>query len=216
MVYPWPGGNHGHQWLLYDWDQRRVIDVLVPGPDQVKERFVLEAVAKFIDHLPADVVQVTLSKDGNLVSSSSDLSVDRSFAPFYPSRTDFPRRVPTIRRRDLTELKRLGPGEDLVLAPDSAHSGAARRMAFKYYLTENDVARSWHETNCVLRLRHPNIVPFDSLVVDRVGDVDRVVGFTTRYIPGGTLSEDKSRVFKLKYLRQLISASATLLLSCNI
>ena len=57
----------------------------------------------------------------------------------------------------------------------------------------------------MLRLRHPNIMPFDSLVVDRIENVDRVVGFTTRYIPGGTLSEDKSRVFKPKYLRELIS-----------
>ncbi len=203
MRYPF--GNGGHQWLLYDWDQRRVIDVLVPGPDDVQETFVLEAVVKFIDHLPSDVVQVTLSKGGNLVSSSSDLTLDRSWAPFYPARTDFPRRVLTTRRRDLTELERLGVGVDLTPAPDSSHSGGTRVVAFKYYLTENDVANSRHETNCVLRLRHPNIVPFDSLVVDRIENVDRVVGFTTRYIPGGTLSENKSRVFKLKYLRELIS-----------
>ncbi|KAK4108087.1 hypothetical protein N656DRAFT_792802 [Canariomyces notabilis] len=53
--------------------------------------------------------------------------------------------------------------------------------------------------------KHPNIVPFDSLVVDRIDGVDRVVGFTTRYIPGGTLYENKERVFKLKYLEQLIN-----------
>ena len=128
--------------MLYDWDQRRVIDVLVPGPDDVQERFVLEAVAKFIDHLPSDVVQVTLSKDGNLVSSSLDLTHDRLWAPFYPARTDFPRRVPTIRGYDLTELDRLGVGVDLTLAPDLSHSGVIRRVAFKYYLTENDVANS--------------------------------------------------------------------------
>jgi len=81
-----------------------------------------------------------------------------------------------------------------------------RQVVFKYYITENDVVSWWHEANCVMRMpRHPNIVPFDSLVVDTVGSVDRVVGFTTHYIPGGTLSENKDRVFKPKYLEQLIN-----------
>ncbi|KAK3322924.1 hypothetical protein B0H66DRAFT_602347 [Apodospora peruviana] len=53
--------------------------------------------------------------------------------------------------------------------------------------------------------KHPNIVPFDALVVDKLDGVDRVVGFTTRFIPGGNLDENKTRVFKLKYLEQLIS-----------
>ncbi|EFY91395.1 hypothetical protein MAC_02558 [Metarhizium acridum CQMa 102] len=60
----------------------------------------------------------------------------------------------------------------------------------------------WHEMNLWMRLpQHPNIVPFDRLVLDEVNG--RVVGFTTLYIPGGTLSKNKSRKFKLKWLRQL-------------
>ena len=50
--------------------------------------------------------------------------------------------------------------------------------------------------------RHPNIVPFDRLVLDEVQG--HVVGFTSSYIPGGTLSENTVRVFKLEWLRQLI------------
>lgn len=54
--------------------------------------------------------------------------------------------------------------------------------------------------------RHPNIVPFDSIVVDELEG--RFVGFTSVFIPGGTLndtlSESRSRPFKIKYLQQLI------------
>lgn len=50
---------------------------------------------------------------------------------------------------------------------------------------------------------HPNIVDFDRVVVDELEG--QVVGFTARYIPGGTLEENTSRTFKLDYLRQLIA-----------
>lgn len=57
--------------------------------------------------------------------------------------------------------------------------------------------------NLWIRLpKHPNIVPFHSIVVDELER--RFVGFTTIYIPGGTLEENKTRLFKLKWLRQLI------------
>ena len=48
---------------------------------------------------------------------------------------------------------------------------------------------------------HPNIVPLDKLVLDK--SQGRIVGFTTPYIHGGTLHTDNSRIFKLKWLRQL-------------
>lgn len=51
------------------------------------------------------------------------------------------------------------------------------------------------------RLKHPNIVPFDKVVVDELEG--RFVGFTSKYIAGGTLDENKTRVFKLKWLHQL-------------
>jgi hypothetical protein len=65
----------------------------------------------------------------------------------------------------------------------------------------------WHEANCLANIpKHPNIVRFDSLVVDAVeGGEDVVVGFTTKFIPGGTVEDNVSRVFKLKYLKQLIA-----------
>ncbi|KAK2593469.1 hypothetical protein QQS21_008842 [Conoideocrella luteorostrata] len=50
---------------------------------------------------------------------------------------------------------------------------------------------------------HRNLVPFDRLVLDELNG--HVVGFISLYIPGGTISENKSRVFKLKWLQQLPS-----------
>lgn len=200
--YPFATG--GAKWLIIDWDQRRSVDVYVP--EGVDEEFVFKAVDKFINDLPANVVQAELSKDGALLSSSSDLIRDRSWAPFYAPRTDFPCHVATVRRCDLTEVDRLGLQVDLTTYYPGP--GETRQVVFKYYFTENNVANWWHEANCVMRMpRHPNIVPFDALVVDMVEGVDRVVGFTTRYIPGGTLSENKDRVFKLQYLEQLINVS---------
>ncbi|KAF5230158.1 hypothetical protein FAUST_9951 [Fusarium austroamericanum] len=50
--------------------------------------------------------------------------------------------------------------------------------------------------------RHPNIVPFDRVVIDELNG--SVVGFNSIFIPGGSLEENKSRTFKLKWLHQLI------------
>lgn len=55
--------------------------------------------------------------------------------------------------------------------------------------------------NLWCRLKHPNIVPFGNVVVDELEG--HCVGFTSKYIPGGTLEENKNRAFKLKWLRQL-------------
>lgn len=62
---------------------------------------------------------------------------------------------------------------------------------------------SWKEMSLWMRLpRHPNIVSFDRVVIDELEG--RVVGFTSDYVPGGNLEENKSRIFKLKWLQQLI------------
>lgn len=201
-----PFATGGWQWLIFDWDTRRVVDVWIPEELKDNRVFVFESLAKFINDLPLDVVQVEISKKGKLLSTSSELYEDSYFAPFYPRRTEFPRRVNTIQRSDLTEIDRLGVQVDLVTYGSAP--AETKTAVFKYYLTTNNVAGFWHEINCVMRMpRHPNIVPFDALVVEKVAGVDRVVGFTTRYIPGGTLEENKNRVFKLKYLEQLISVS---------
>ena len=195
----------GQEWAIWDWDQRRPIDILLPH--EADEEFVYEALGKLIDTLPPDVAEVELDEQGELVSTSSNPSHTRSWVPFYPLRTEFPRRATTLRRRDLNEVDRLGVQVDLVTY--SPQPGETKQAVFKYYITEANVATWWHEANCVMRMPpHPNIVPFDALVVDSIDAVDRVVGFTTRYVPGYTLKENDTRVFKLKYLQQLINVSS--------
>jgi len=49
---------------------------------------------------------------------------------------------------------------------------------------------------------HPNIVPFDRVVVDELEG--RIIGFTNNYVSGGSLEDNKTRIFKLKWLKQLI------------
>lgn len=51
-------------------------------------------------------------------------------------------------------------------------------------------------------LPHPNIVPFDRLVLEDAES--RVIGFVTKYIPGGTLANaDPKRPFRFEWLQQL-------------
>lgn len=52
------------------------------------------------------------------------------------------------------------------------------------------------------RLKHASIVPFGSVIVDELEG--RIVGFTSKYIPGGAVEEHPSRLFKLKWLQQLM------------
>lgn len=211
-----PHFEYGSVWLVHDWDQRRTISVHALK-DECDEDFVFQALQKCIDNLPTDTVLVGISDDGAVLSSSSDALDDASSIPFYPSRTDFPPDIATVRRHDVTEVDRLGLQVDLTTY--QPRQGKTRRVetrlvVFKYYIIETNVAIFWHEANCVLRMpRHPNIVPFDALVVDTVEGDDKVVGFTTRYVPGGTFSENKDRIFKLKYLKQLINVSALLSIS---
>lgn len=50
---------------------------------------------------------------------------------------------------------------------------------------------------------HPNIVPLDRVVLS--GFESRLLGFTTPYVPNGTMGENKDRVFKLVWLQQLLN-----------
>lgn len=195
-------GREGSLWVVHDWDQRRTINVATSWPED-DEDFIFEALAEHIDDIPPDAIQIEIGRDGELVAQSSDVDQDRAMIPFYPPVAEFRHGVPTIRRTDLIELDRLGLQADLV-HPRSGATKTPRRLVFKYYITPNNMAIMWHEINCLMRIpAHPNIVPFDGLVVDAVDDRDVVVGYTTPFVPGGTLLDNASRVFKLAHLEQL-------------
>jgi len=194
--------HNGSLWVVYDWDQRRTITVSTSWEED-DEDFIFEALVEHVDDLPADAVLIQVSRDGELLSCSSDIDDDRTMIPFYPSVADFPRGLRRVRRSDLTEIDRLGVQADLTTY--ESLPGQIKRVAFKYYLNQANIAVFWHEVNCLIRIpKYPNIVQFDSLVVDTVDSEDKVVGFTTNFIPGGTVLDNVSRVFKLKYLKQLI------------
>ncbi|KAK7439755.1 hypothetical protein Landi51_11024 [Colletotrichum acutatum] len=147
---------------------------------QESEDLAVEILKSFIDTLPADVYAIKVSPQGNLISMSNDPEDDETSCVHYPPLEEIqrPEGIRTIIRSELKEINRLGPDTDLF------------------------IQRVWNELNLWMRLpRHPNIVPFDRLVVDELKG--RVVGFTSVYIPGGTLEDNQSRVFKLRWFEQL-------------
>ncbi|KAH6619466.1 kinase-like domain-containing protein [Chaetomium sp. MPI-SDFR-AT-0129] len=199
-----PGDPRYHYHVVMDWDQRRTITV---GTSEEKdEDFVFEALNEHIDDLPEDVVCIIVSNDFELLSSFTDSALDRTLIPYYPEPLDFPAHLPTIRRSQLTEIDRLGVQTDRVIYEPAP--GETKQAVFKYYINEGNTAMVWHEINCTSGIpSHPNIVSFDRLVVDSAGPgfPDKVVGFTTPFIPGGTIKDDINRVFKLQHLRQLLT-----------
>ncbi|EHK46941.1 hypothetical protein TRIATDRAFT_45984 [Trichoderma atroviride IMI 206040] len=161
---------------------------------------------KHIDILGPDVYAVQLSQNGELMSSSTNPEDDQTMSVYYPPLQDVqrPKHVNTVLRSELLELNRFGPNVDLVSYLPRGDATEQTKVAFKYYILSECLHKFWHEMNVWMRLpAHPNIVPFDRLVLDELRG--RVVGFTSLYIPGGTLDQHKSRMFKLEWLQQLIS-----------
>lgn len=200
-----PGGPS--TWHVLDWDQRRIIAVTIDDYDEEGD-VAIEHLKKHIHALRNDVYAIRLSPDGDLVSTSNDSGDDETTCPFYPplEAIKLPGNVPTVSRSDLLEVDRLAPNVDLVSYAPSPQGAAATQMVFKYYFLAQFALRTWSEMCLWLRLPpHPNIVPFDRLVLDELRG--RPVGFTTRYVPGGTVDENLSRPFKLKYLRQLLGVA---------
>lgn len=67
--------------------------------------------------------------------------------------------------------------------------------------------RTWYELNSRSRLPrdHAHIVPFDSVILDNI--TNGIVGFTSQFIPGGTLQDTNAtkRPFCLRWFQQLMS-----------
>lgn len=203
-------------WWTIDWDQRRYISTSVPESvdeteyENIKEN-VAQALAKVVDKLEDDVNLVNFLINGDLVSTSSDPADDAASIPLYSPIEMIPKKYRASRvisRKDLVELERLSQCVDLVMYRSPS---AETRGVFKYNFHHEQAWRNWHELNCWLRLSgHPNIVPFEYIVTDfenipgHSTDIEVVVGFTSAFIPDKTLKDNRSRMFKLKYLEQLI------------
>jgi hypothetical protein len=204
-----PGSENGPYHTVIDWDQRRTISVFTPEGKQ-DEEFVFEALEGLIDDLPADVVRIAVSKNLELLSSSTSLDHDITKIPFYHSTDDFPpeRQLTKVHRSQMTEIERLGVQVDHTTYKPTP--GVTRHVAFKYYTNEGNINVFWDEVNCTFRIpHHPNIVPLDRLVIDSVTEngPEMVVGFTTPFVAGGTVADNPSRIFRLEHLKQLTTVS---------
>ncbi|PNP61628.1 hypothetical protein FNYG_13615 [Fusarium nygamai] len=172
--------------------------------EQDDESLAIENFSRHSDQLSPAIYRIHLSHTGEIISTSTDPKNDTTCCVHYPSLHDacLPEGVQTVQRNKLEELKRLVPDADLVVYPPCLE-GSAKKAVFKYYFLWQYAQMSWKEMNLWMRLpHHPNIVPFDRVVVDELEG--RVVGFTSNYVPGGNLEQNKSRVFKVKWLQQLI------------
>lgn len=203
-------------WHTIDWDRRRYISTSVPeyvdmsdGGEEVEER-VIQALAGVVDELDDDVNLVNFTIDGDFISASSDARDDTASIPLYCPIDMIPEQYRTgriVSRTDLVEIDRLSQCVDLV----TYRSQPGSRAVFKYQFHHDQVLRNWHELNCWLRLSgHPNIVPLECVVTDYEDvpehgtNIEVIVGFTSAFVPGMTLHHNPYRLFKLKYLEQLI------------
>lgn len=185
-------------WNVWDWDQLRLIKIkgtakLFPPDDDVENRIL----SQFADYLSPEVRAVTVDDDGLLTGISTDPNEDDTtflaYLPFTITPSLCNCRV--IRYSKLQERDRLGPDVDLSLYEDE--SGNPQKVAFKFNPIPKDrrLQMAWDEVNLLKSLpTHPNIVPFDRVVLEDVES--RVIGFTTKYIPGGTF-ENPTAPFRL-------------------
>ena len=106
----------------------------------------------------------------------------------------------TVQYSKLQELDRLGPFVDLASYEDE--SGVSQKVAFKFNILYKPLRlqMAWDELNILKSLPpHPNIVLFDRVVLE---EESRVIGFTTKYIPGGTLANSNVPI-RFEWLQQL-------------
>ncbi|KAJ5143656.1 uncharacterized protein N7515_002443 [Penicillium bovifimosum] len=170
---------------VWDWDQLRLIKVkgtakLFPPQEDVETSIL----AQFADYLSPEVRAITVDDDGLLTGVSTDRK--KMIQAFWIS--------PLI---TLSITRRLPYRVDLVSYND-------QRVAFKFNPLDKPrrLKMSWKETNLLSKLPpHPNLILFDRIVLEDVES--RVIGFTTKYIPGGMLADDPKRPFRFEWLQQL-------------
>ncbi|KAI0101589.1 hypothetical protein GGR51DRAFT_529470 [Nemania sp. FL0031] len=159
--------------------------------------------ARLADCLSPKVTAVTVDDDGLLTQVSTDPEEDDTpFIGYRPfSTVESLHGCRTVKHSKLQELDRLGPCVDLSLYYDE--SQIAQKIVFKYNVVNKPrgLQMAWDELHLYKSLpQHPNIVPLDRVVLTDTGS--RVIGFTTKYIPGGTFDNPK-RPFRFEYLEQL-------------
>lgn len=172
-------------------------------PDEDREISIL---AQFADYLSPEVRAVEVDDNGLITAVSTDPEEDDTqFVTYLPFSmvAECLANCRTIRYSQLQELDRLAPGVDLSVYRDEF--GISQKVAFKFNPFDKLLRKqmAWDELNLLKNLPpHPNIVPFDRVVLE--DEESRVIGFTTKYIPGGTL-DDPEIPFRFEWMQQLTS-----------
>lgn len=160
------------------------------------------AIRAEIDAGPPDLTALTVTVDGKTLCRSTDPYDDVTPGTHYAQLSEYhiPAHIKTLCRDELVEVRRLGAFVDVVVA----RKEKKEELIFKYYQHAGDLPATWNSIHIGAGIdHHPHILPIRHLVLDEIAR-DRVVGFTTPFIPGGALSETMgSRPFKLKYAKQL-------------
>ena len=206
-----------YTWYCTDLDQRRVFAVTYGPPTPVEDASTTDVVCikklqQHVDDLGEGVYAIRFSDPNGPITISTDLADDMTEITnchqFAALELPFPVKVTT--RDRLVELDRLDRQVDLVTynsTPSVAAAPTVTKAAFKYWYMEHGMFRRWYELNSWSRLPrdHPHIVPFDAVVLDKAHG--GIVGFTSLFIPGGTLDDNNAttRPFQLRWLRQLLS-----------
>jgi hypothetical protein len=189
---------------VWDWDQLRMTKVkgtakLFPPDEDLN----VPILAQFADYLSPQISAVTVDNDGLISKVSTDpMEDDTEFIAYLPfSTTESLHGCRNINYSRLQEIDRLGPGVDLSLYSDE--SGDSHKVAFKFNPLGKPrrLQMAWDELNVLKSLPpHENIVPLDRVVPE--DSESRIIGFTTKYIPGGTL-DDSKLPFRFEWLQQL-------------
>ncbi|KAF6824621.1 hypothetical protein CMUS01_10148 [Colletotrichum musicola] len=172
--------------------------------EQESADLAIEHLKRHIDGISPDTYAIHVSRDGSLISTSTNPEDDETTCAYYPPLWSLqrPDGIETITRTDLKEIDRLTPHVDLVSYDTSPGVSTGKNSVFKYNMLGLRVPDLWDEMNLWMRLpQHLNIVPFDRVVVDELDG--NVIWFTSVYISGGMPNANRSRVFKLKWLEQL-------------
>ena len=178
---------------VWDWDQLQMIKIkgttkLFP-PDEDAE---VPIFAQFTDYLSLEVRAITVNDDGLLTGVLTDLEEDDTLFVAYLlfSIVESLANCHTIQYSKLQELNQLGPGVDLSSYKDEFR--IPQKIVFKFNSLEKPqrLQMAWNELNLLKSLPpRPNIISFDHVVLEDMES--HVIGFTMKYIPGGTLADPK-------------------------
>ncbi|RDW93957.1 uncharacterized protein DSM5745_01279 [Aspergillus mulundensis] len=194
---------------VWDWEQLKQFTIkshikFLPPFGEVK----IPNLANILDVVSPQVTELSFDGNGLLTGVSTDPEKDQTWLlanlPFSLCTSLADCRV--VNYTELQELKRFG--HNVVISSYEDENRVTQKVAFKFNVLPKVVPmqKAWDELNLVKSLPpHPNILPMDRVVLD-YGDVQpRVLGFTTKYIEGGTLEDmDPNIPFRLEWLQQLL------------